>query len=103
MTPTQRDAEEWRYWRAVALTHDGDALQALPLFEALSEERSYYGFLAADVLKKSYALDAGPLTADEARLAELASNARHRARQGGCFLSGSTAAHVRNGMRRCAR
>src|SRR5262249_55425783 len=50
----------WTYWRARALTqnnnsvqHDDPALQkqANDLFASLAKERSYYGFLSADVLK----------------------------------------------------
>ena len=72
MTPVERDAEEWQYWRAVALLRSGQVLAANNAFTELSKERSYYGFLAADELGKDYALDHDSLTADEAALNEVA-------------------------------
>ena len=72
MSEEVRASEEWRYWRAVALKNSPDALQALPELEALSEERGYYGFLAADALNKDYPLDHAELAADEAMIAAIA-------------------------------
>ncbi len=72
MTPAERDAEQWQYWRAIALQHSGQALEANNALETLSEERSYYGFLAADELGKDYALGNASLAADEATLASIA-------------------------------
>ena len=72
MTPAERDSEEWQYWRAVALHRSGKAAEAGFAFAALSQERSYYGFLAADELGETYALDNSELAADEAALAAVA-------------------------------
>jgi soluble lytic murein transglycosylase len=72
MTPTERDSEEWKYWRAVALQDTGQLAEAKAAFESLSQDRSYYGFLAADELGKDYALDNSELAADDAELALLA-------------------------------
>lgn len=55
MPADQRDAEEWRYWRAIAALHTDDPETAGPLLDTLSAERSYYGFLAADELDRDYA------------------------------------------------
>ena len=74
MTPGERDTEEWRYWRAVALQRSGQVTAARAAFVALSQERSYYGFLAADEIGSAYALDNSQLAADEAALAAVASN-----------------------------
>lgn len=73
MSPEERSSEEWRYWRAVALERSGQVLAASAMFEDLSRERSYYGFLAADELGKQYALDYSQLQADESVLAIIAS------------------------------
>ncbi len=72
MTPAERDTEEWRYWRAVALQRTGQVTAAQSAFAALSQERSYYGFLAADEIGGAYALDSSQLAADEAALAAVA-------------------------------
>ena len=49
----QRDSR-WRYWRARCQQVLGDGSQSSAEFTNLSEERSYYGFLAADRLGLSY-------------------------------------------------
>lgn len=71
MTDAEQKTEEWRYWQAVALNRSGQLLAAKAKFEALSLERSYYGFLAADELDQDYALDDSSLLVDEIRLKAL--------------------------------
>ena len=73
MTTAERESEEWKYWRAVALHRTGQVIDAKLAFETLSQERSYYGFLAADEIGEVYALDSSQLAADEAALAAVAS------------------------------
>ena len=75
MTPAERDTEEWRYWRAIALLRTGQSPAANTALGELSKERSYYGFLAADELGKDYALDHDRLAADEMALNEIAKRA----------------------------
>jgi len=72
MTAEERSSDEWRYWRAVALNRSGQALEARRGFEPLSEERSYYGFLAADELERDYALEADGLSVNEPALQQVA-------------------------------
>jgi soluble lytic murein transglycosylase len=70
-----RSKESWRYWRARALGERGEDPEAVKLLlEGLAQERSYYGFLAADRLGTSYHLAHKPLMVDETRLNELASS-----------------------------
>ncbi|HNP65207.1 MAG TPA: transglycosylase SLT domain-containing protein [Woeseiaceae bacterium] len=71
MPETEREFDEWRYWRSVALQRLGQVLAANAILDSLSKERSYYGFLAADELGRNYALDHASLVADEIRLAPL--------------------------------
>ena len=71
MSDDERNTEEWRYWRAVALHRLTQTAPALRELETLSKERSYYGFLAADELGKNYALDDASLLADEILLTKL--------------------------------
>ena len=73
MRPAEREAEQWRYWRAIALTNNGRGALVRPVLEALAGERSYYGFLAADKLNKPYAFEHANLEGDEALLTVLAS------------------------------
>jgi len=74
MTPAEHDSEEWQYWHAVALQQTEQIAEARAAFETLSEERSYYGFLAADEISKDYALGGDQFDADEAALAQVANN-----------------------------
>ena len=69
----ENSAEEWRYWRAMALQRAGQVLAANAEFQSLAAERSYYGFLAADELDLPYALEHTDLTSDEDQLAKMAS------------------------------
>ena len=67
----ERQEERWRYWRARALEAAGRPEQAYPIYNALAQERDYYGFLAADRIEAEYAFEDRPLTYDEAALAEI--------------------------------
>jgi soluble lytic murein transglycosylase len=48
--------EVWQYWLARAYQETGQTTKAKLGFELLANERSYYGFLAADIAKKPYHL-----------------------------------------------
>ncbi len=69
---TERTEPQWQYWRAVALQQSGHADAAMQSFGALADDRSYYGFLAADAVGSEYAFAHEPIAADEAVLARLA-------------------------------
>ena len=69
----ERDTEEWRYWRAIALKRSGQEADALEALRNLGKERSYYGFLAADKLGEDYALGHADIAADEIAIQALAS------------------------------
>lgn len=55
--------EKWTYWQARARNQLGQS-SAL-LYEEVSQERSYYGFLSAMMLERSYELDHNPIVLDE--------------------------------------
>ncbi|HHH43819.1 MAG TPA: transglycosylase [Gammaproteobacteria bacterium] len=57
LTPTERQADNWRYWKAYALDKKGETGDAYTEFARLSGERSYYGFLAADRLQRPYQMN----------------------------------------------
>jgi soluble lytic murein transglycosylase len=70
-----KEKESWRYWRARALGERGEDPHVVKqLLQDLAQERSYYGFLAADRLGASYNLSHQPLNVDETRLSELAND-----------------------------
>ena len=71
MTADERDSEQWRYWRGIALAHSNDAPAAREILEALATERSYYGFLAADEVGVPYAFAHDALAADESVIESL--------------------------------
>jgi soluble lytic murein transglycosylase len=54
LTERARGQGEWRYWRARALGALGDAESERSLLSALAQERSFYGFLAADRSGEAY-------------------------------------------------
>jgi soluble lytic murein transglycosylase len=60
--------DEWRYWYAHALEKTGERKQAKRRYAELAKQRSYYGFLAADILRWPYTMGNRPITYDETRL-----------------------------------
>lgn len=48
--------ERWRYWRARAVEGTGDTASSELLYGSLAQERSYYGFMAADRVGADYFL-----------------------------------------------
>lgn len=52
----EQQDERWQYWKARALDATGQKEAAQTLFHKLSGERSYYGFLAADLENRDYKL-----------------------------------------------
>ncbi len=66
-----RKEESWRYWRARALAEQGDEKQAKAYFTQLAQERSYYGFLAADRLDVKYSFGHQPVIVNAQRVQEL--------------------------------
>jgi len=68
---TERHSEQWRYWLARAHEALGDGQQAASLYKALSRQRSYYGFLAADRVDSPYNLEHEPLEVSDEAIAKL--------------------------------
>ncbi len=71
----QRETE-WQYWRGRALAETHEVDSADQLFRRLSETRSYYGFLAADLLQQTPRMNHTPLDAD-ARILETYVHNKH--------------------------
>lgn len=54
----------WMYWRARALEQIGRTTEARQIYEQVSSERDYYGFLAADRVSMPYNMEYQPLADD---------------------------------------
>ncbi|MFA5982792.1 MAG: transglycosylase SLT domain-containing protein [Methylococcaceae bacterium] len=67
LTEHQQQLPEWQYWQARALEKMGDTAAAQTIFQKVANDRSYYGFLAADSVNEPYQLTNKPV--------ELADNA----------------------------
>jgi soluble lytic murein transglycosylase len=58
---------KWQYWYARALEKTGRIRKAKQIFQALSKHRNFYGFLAADKLRKPYQFEERPLKITKAQ------------------------------------
>lgn len=67
-----RNSERWRYWRARGLEQMGQIDPAMDLFEVLSRNRGFYGFLAADRAQRDYVLNDAPTRVSDAGLDRVA-------------------------------
>ncbi|MCU7952915.1 MAG: transglycosylase SLT domain-containing protein [gamma proteobacterium symbiont of Bathyaustriella thionipta] len=58
----------WQYWLASSKTRQGKKTEALKDYYQLAQNRSYYGFLAADKMDMPYEFQNAPLTPDSKML-----------------------------------
>ncbi len=56
---------EWQYWLSRSLEVEGQLVDSMGLLETLSGRSSYYGFLAADKLKRDYHIEQEDAAHDE--------------------------------------
>ena len=68
MSEEERSDPRWRYWRARCHERLGNLSQSSALLADLAQERSYYGFLAADRLGLPYAFNQQALVFTESDL-----------------------------------
>ncbi|MCF7965350.1 MAG: transglycosylase SLT domain-containing protein [Methylobacter tundripaludum] len=61
LTVQERQDPKWQYWQARMLDKTGNSLQAQDVYNKLAEDRSFYGFLAADTVNKPYQLSNKPV------------------------------------------
>jgi soluble lytic murein transglycosylase len=71
LSPSQKADGEWRYFRAVVLAHLGRQSDAASAFRSVSQEATYFGFLAADKVNAAYAICPSTPATDETREAAL--------------------------------
>ena len=72
MPPDQAEEGAWRYWKARALTAQGQTLEANTLYAKLSTERHFYGWLAQDELKDSLSAPLNTYKVSEIEVGEIA-------------------------------
>ena len=66
-------SDKQRYWRGHALYELGDPVSARQQWQALAQERSFYGFMSADLTGLEYRLNHQAIEVDDTELQELAS------------------------------
>jgi soluble lytic murein transglycosylase len=71
LTAQERQDPKWQYWQARLLDKTGNALQAQEVYTKLAEDRSYYGFIAADNVRKPYQFSNKPVVLLENQLVNL--------------------------------
>ncbi|MDO9270034.1 MAG: transglycosylase SLT domain-containing protein [Methylobacter sp.] len=72
LTAQERQEPKWQYWLARSLDKTGNSLQAQDVYTKLAEDRSFYGFLAADNVHKPYQFSNKPVFLAENELESLA-------------------------------
>lgn len=65
----EQASNRWQYWKARALEHLDRKDEAQLIYSAISAQRDYYSFLAADRINKPYNLQDQPLSFTDADLA----------------------------------
>ena len=78
LTAQERQDPKWQYWQARVLDKTGNALQAQEAYAKLAEDRSFYGFLAADNVNKPYQFSNKPVFLAENELEKLANETDFR-------------------------
>lgn len=61
LTMEEQQKPHWQYWLARSLSETGNALRAQSIYSRLSEDRSFYGFMAADAVNKPYSIADKPV------------------------------------------
>jgi soluble lytic murein transglycosylase len=71
MPVAERQSTQWQYWRARIGAKLGEEQQAEHLYYAVSGDRGYYGFLAADQINGAYNLEHKPVVVESDALQAL--------------------------------
>ena len=92
LTLEERKEPRWQYWQARSLIETGNALQGQSTYNQLSEDRSFYGFMAADAIHKPYSLADKPVFLTGNELETLAGETDFKVAQELNFLNRQTEA-----------
>ncbi len=71
LSDKEKQKVNWRYWQARVLAQEGKRQQAQKLYQDLAEDRSFYGFLAANHLEKDIIIGNKPLQIDKSEISAL--------------------------------
>ena len=71
MPASEANRINWRFWQARALDEMANKDEATKIFDDISAQRDYYGFLAADRLDRPYQMNHESAEPDEAVIEEL--------------------------------
>ncbi len=71
LTSAERQEPKWRYWQARALQETGNKQQANTLYTALAKDRSFYGFMAADIINVPYQITDSPINVSDEAIKQL--------------------------------
>ncbi len=72
LTIEEQAEPKWQYWQARSLVETGYVQQGQIIYNRLSADRSFYGFMAADVVNKPYSYADKPVSLAENALESLA-------------------------------
>jgi soluble lytic murein transglycosylase len=72
LTADEQQQPQWQYWQARASIETGNVAQGQSIYNRLSEDRGFYGFMAADAVMKPYSLIDKPVFLADNALATLA-------------------------------
>jgi len=72
LSAEEKQKPQWQYWQARTLIEIGDVQQGQFLYQTLSNDRSFYGFMAADILNNAYVFSDHPVNLQENELTALA-------------------------------
>jgi len=75
LTVEEQQDPKWQYWQARTVEALGDAMQAQAIYARVADDRSFYGFLAADTISRPHQLSSKPVFVVDSQLNELLSRA----------------------------
>jgi soluble lytic murein transglycosylase len=81
LTLEEQKEPRWQYWQARSLIETGKLVQGQSIYNQLSDDRSFYGFMAADAINKPYHLLDKPIFLTSNALETLAGETDFKAAQ----------------------
>ena len=61
LTIEEQQTPQWQYWQARSLVETGNVLKGMLIYNGLSKDRGFYGFMAADAINKPYSFTDKPV------------------------------------------
>ncbi len=73
LSTEEKQKQRWQYWQARTFIQTNQQKKGIAIFSKLAQERSYYGFIAADYLHQDYRLENKPIEVNQQKKAALLS------------------------------